>query len=146
VHDACSKPPIERHAEAFVKTIKRDYVRVSATPDAAGVLRQLDAWFEHHNSVHPHKALGYRSPSPPGQGSQALLTMLYRATDRLCRGGAAVENLAHSGSFHAGEKNAPSKPGTKQLATTRCMDKLSDFPGSNILVERQQYGFYIARQ
>jgi hypothetical protein len=28
------------------------------------VLRQLDSWFEHYNSVHPHKrkALGYRSP------------------------------------------------------------------------------------
>jgi transposase InsO family protein len=23
---------------------------------------QLDTWFEHYNSVHPHKALGYRSP------------------------------------------------------------------------------------
>lgn len=49
-------------AEAFVKTIKRDYARVSARPDAASVLRQLDSWFEHYNTVHPHKALGYRSP------------------------------------------------------------------------------------
>lgn len=49
-------------AEAFVKTIKRDYARVSAKPDAASVLRQLDSWFEHYNRVHPHKALGYRSP------------------------------------------------------------------------------------
>ena len=22
----------------------------------------VDSWFEHYNSVHPHKALGYRSP------------------------------------------------------------------------------------
>ena len=49
-------------AEAFVKTIKRDYARVSARPDAASVLRQLDGWFEHYNTIHPHKALGYRSP------------------------------------------------------------------------------------
>jgi putative transposase len=49
-------------AEAFVKLIKRDYARVSAKPDATSVLRQLDSWFEHYNSVHPHKALGYRSP------------------------------------------------------------------------------------
>jgi putative transposase len=49
-------------AEAFVKTFKRDYARVSPRPDAAGVLRQLDGWFEHYNTVHPHKALGYRSP------------------------------------------------------------------------------------
>lgn len=49
-------------AEAFVKTIKRDYARVSAKPDAYSVLRQLDTWFGHYNTVHPHKALGYRSP------------------------------------------------------------------------------------
>jgi putative transposase len=49
-------------AEAFVKTIKRDYARVAVRPDAASVLRQLDFWFGHYNTVHPHKALGYRSP------------------------------------------------------------------------------------
>jgi hypothetical protein len=49
-------------AEAFVKTFKRDYARVHPRPDAATVLRQLDDWFEHYNIVHPHKALGYRSP------------------------------------------------------------------------------------
>jgi transposase InsO family protein len=32
-------------AEAFVKTFKRDYARVSLRPDAASVLRQLDGWF-----------------------------------------------------------------------------------------------------
>jgi putative transposase len=49
-------------AEAFVKTLKRDYARVRPCPDAATVLRQLDGWFGHYNTVHPHKALGYRSP------------------------------------------------------------------------------------
>ena len=49
-------------AEAFVKTFKRDYARVSPRPDAASVLHQLDGWFEHYNTVHPHKALSYRSP------------------------------------------------------------------------------------
>ena len=49
-------------AEAFVKTFKRDYARVRPRPDAAAVLRQLDSWFAHYNTVHPHKALGYRSP------------------------------------------------------------------------------------
>jgi putative transposase len=34
-------------SEAFVKTLKRDYVRVSPVPDA---------------EVHPHRTLGYRSP------------------------------------------------------------------------------------
>lgn len=47
-----------RH-EAFVKTFKQDYARVNLRPDAASVLRQLDAWFEHYNCVHPYKALGY---------------------------------------------------------------------------------------
>src|SRR5271170_5984614 len=54
-------------------------------------------------------------PVAPRKGPQALLTTLYRSTDRLCRGGAAVENLAHSASLHAGENGAPSKPGIKHL-------------------------------
>ena len=49
-------------AEAFVRTIKRDYVRVSPRPDARTVMNQLSAWMTHYNEVHPHKALGYRSP------------------------------------------------------------------------------------
>src|SRR5207248_6938210 len=49
------------------------------------------------------------------QRSQALLITLYRSTDCLCRSGAAMKNLAQSASLHAGENNAPSKPGTKQL-------------------------------
>src|SRR5207253_10525413 len=58
-------------------------------------------------------------PEPLGQSSQALLTTLYRSTDRLCRGGAAVKNLAQSASLHARENNAPSKPGTKHLNSRR---------------------------
>ena len=54
-------------------------------------------------------------PVAPGQGPQALLTMLYRSTDRLCRCGAAVKNLAHTASLHAEENSAPSKPGIKHL-------------------------------
>ena len=49
-------------AEAFVRTLKRDYVRVSPVPDAESVLRQLPLWLEHYNELHPHRALGYRSP------------------------------------------------------------------------------------
>lgn len=48
--------------EAFVRTIKRDYVRVSPKPDAETVVRQLPAWIAHYNEVHPHRALCYRSP------------------------------------------------------------------------------------
>jgi putative transposase len=35
---------------------------VSPIPDARTVLESLPLWFEHYNSLHPHKALGYRSP------------------------------------------------------------------------------------
>lgn len=49
-------------AEAFVKTFKRDYVSVNPLPDAKTVITQLPLWFEHYNTLHPHKALGYRSP------------------------------------------------------------------------------------
>ena len=31
-------------------------------PDAHTVMHQLSAWITHYNEVHPHKALGYRSP------------------------------------------------------------------------------------
>lgn len=49
-------------AEAFVKTFKRDYVALHPKPDAAAVMRALPAWFDHYNRLHPHRALGYRSP------------------------------------------------------------------------------------
>ncbi len=49
-------------AEAFVKTFKRDYISVNPIPDAETVIAQLPLWFEHYNTLHPHKALGYRSP------------------------------------------------------------------------------------
>ncbi len=49
-------------AEAFVRTLKRDYVRVSPVPDGESVLGQLPGWLAHYNTVHPHRALGYRSP------------------------------------------------------------------------------------
>src|SRR5271154_3484451 len=50
-----------------------------------------------------------------GQRPQALLTMLYCSTDRLCRRGAAMKNLAHSASFQPKDKIAPSNAGTKHL-------------------------------
>jgi transposase InsO family protein len=49
-------------AEAFVKTFKRDYVRVNPIPDAAAALARIDSWMEDYNTVHPHSRLGYRSP------------------------------------------------------------------------------------
>jgi putative transposase len=49
-------------AQAFVKTFKRDYVRVTPIPDAPTALALVDSWMEDYNTVHPHSRLGYRSP------------------------------------------------------------------------------------
>jgi putative transposase len=49
-------------AEAFVKTIKRDYVYVSDLSDAQTVMRQLPLWFKDYNENAPHKGLKMRSP------------------------------------------------------------------------------------
>lgn len=49
-------------AEAFVRTLKRDYVRMNLRPDARTVIEQLPGWLTHYNDVHPHRALRYRSP------------------------------------------------------------------------------------
>ena len=49
-------------AEAFVKTFKRDYARLSILPDAATVIALLPAWFEDYNEVHPHSGLKFLSP------------------------------------------------------------------------------------
>jgi putative transposase len=56
------RPQSDGMAEAFVRTIERDDVRASPRPDARTVMTQLPAWFEHYNAVHPHRALGCRSP------------------------------------------------------------------------------------
>ena len=49
-------------AEAFVKTFKRDYVRITAMPDADTALALIENWMEDYNTIHPHSRLGYRSP------------------------------------------------------------------------------------
>jgi putative transposase len=50
-------------AEAFVKTFKRDYVRVNPIPNAATAVAAVGKWMADYNEVHPHSRLGYRSPS-----------------------------------------------------------------------------------
>ena len=74
-------------AEVFVKTFKRDYVRVSPIPDAAAALALVDRWMEDYNTVHPHSRLGYRSPQmrfvPVKSTDQQDLQSLHRARVRL---------------------------------------------------------------
>ncbi len=50
-------------SESFVKTLKRDYVRVTPLPDAATVLDLVAGWITDYNTVHPHSALRMRSPA-----------------------------------------------------------------------------------
>jgi putative transposase len=49
-------------AESLVRTFKRDYVSIKAWPNAEAVLQQLKGRFSDFNTVHPHRALKYRSP------------------------------------------------------------------------------------
>ena len=49
-------------AEAFVRTLKRDYLRLTPLPDAYMVLRQIAGWIDDYNEIHPHSALRMRSP------------------------------------------------------------------------------------
>lgn len=49
-------------AEAFVKTFKRDYVRINALPDAGTAISQIEKWMDDYNEIHPHSRLGYLSP------------------------------------------------------------------------------------
>lgn len=49
-------------SEAFVNTLKRDYVRVTPLPDAKTVLALIAGWIEDYNENHPHSGLKMRSP------------------------------------------------------------------------------------
>jgi transposase InsO family protein len=49
-------------SEAFVNTLKRDYVRVTPIPNAAIAMQAVASWFEDYNENHPHSGLKMRSP------------------------------------------------------------------------------------
>ncbi|WP_162252027.1 MULTISPECIES: integrase core domain-containing protein [Mesorhizobium] len=48
-------------AEAFVGHEARLHPHLTL-PDARTVMENLPLWIERYNTLHPHKALGYRSP------------------------------------------------------------------------------------
>ncbi len=56
-------------SEACVKTLKRDYVRVTPLPDAATVLGLVPAWIDDCNTLHPHSALARRVQTSAQQKS-----------------------------------------------------------------------------
>jgi transposase InsO family protein len=49
-------------AEAFVNTLKRDYVGGANLSDAETVMRQIPAWLDDYNRVAPHSALNNLAP------------------------------------------------------------------------------------
>ena len=49
-------------AEAFVNTLKRDYVGGANLTDADTVMRQVPGWIDDYNRVAPHSALNHLSP------------------------------------------------------------------------------------
>ena len=49
-------------AEAWVKTLKRDYARVTLLPDAQAALSLLPSWIDDYNTSHPHAGLRMLSP------------------------------------------------------------------------------------
>lgn len=57
-----ASPELNGMAEAFVRTFKRDYLRINPLPEAAAALRQIAGWFEDYNENHPHSGLRMHSP------------------------------------------------------------------------------------
>jgi transposase InsO family protein len=49
-------------AEAFVNTVKRDYIHGADLSDGETVIRQLPGWIDDYNRIAPHSSLGMRSP------------------------------------------------------------------------------------
>jgi putative transposase len=57
-----ASPESNGMAEAFVATLRRDYLDGADRSSAGRVLEQLPAWIADYNENAPHSALGYRSP------------------------------------------------------------------------------------
>lgn len=53
-----ASPQSNGMSDAFVKPLKRDYIRISPIPDADTALRHIDDY----NDIHPHSALKMASP------------------------------------------------------------------------------------
>jgi putative transposase len=57
-----ASPESNGMSEAFVNTLRRDYLDGADRSSAARVLEQVPDWFTDYNEHAPHSALGYRSP------------------------------------------------------------------------------------
>jgi len=59
---AAYSPQSNGMSEAFVNTLKRDYVYTNDCFDADTVLKMLPGWIEDYNNIAPHSGLGMQSP------------------------------------------------------------------------------------
>lgn len=57
-----ASPESNGMSEAFVNTVRRDYLDGADISSAARVLEQVPGWIKDYNENAPHSALGYRSP------------------------------------------------------------------------------------
>ena len=57
-----ASPQSNGMSEAFVNTLRRDYLAGADLSTAAVVLPQIPAWLADYNAVAPHSALGYQAP------------------------------------------------------------------------------------
>ena len=57
-----ASPQSNGMSEAFVNTLRRDYLAGADRSTAAVVLEQIPEWIADYNAVAPHSALGYQSP------------------------------------------------------------------------------------
>ena len=58
-----ASPESNGMAEAFVNTLRRDYVDGADLSSAARVLEQVEGWIRDYNEKAPHSSLGYKSPA-----------------------------------------------------------------------------------
>jgi hypothetical protein len=57
-----SSPQSNSMSEAFVNTLRRDYLAGADFSTAGRVMAQIPAWIADYNAVAPHSALGFQSP------------------------------------------------------------------------------------
>jgi len=57
-----ASPQSNGMSEAFVNTLRRDYLAGADRSTAAVVLEQIPEWIADYNAVAPHSALGFQSP------------------------------------------------------------------------------------
>ena len=67
-------------AEAFVKTLERDYARLAILTDVETLVRQLPAWFEDDATI--HSLTGLRLLSPPRMPQPPRLNPPHRLSDQ----------------------------------------------------------------